>query len=75
MSKIFNRYSVRDFLGRLCKYPQLREIITPNLNSIASFLEANPKYGGIEEIEVDFNLIEVSPIPILTFDGLNHEVG
>ena len=47
-------------MGKICKYPQLKEIVTPNLNSIASFLETNPKYGGIEEIQVDYNLIEVS---------------
>ena len=53
-------YSVRDFLGKLCKYPQLKEIITPNLNMIANFLESNPEYGGIEQLNVDYNLIEVS---------------
>ena len=55
-------FSVRDFLGKVCKYPHLSEAITPHLNTISVFLEANPNYGGIEEIEVDYNLVEVSNV-------------
>ena len=54
------RYSVRDFLGKVCKYPHLSEAITPHLNLISGFLESNPNYAGIEQIEVDYNLVEVS---------------
>ena len=56
------RFSVRDFLGKVCKYPHLSNAITPHLNTISSFLEKNPTYGGIPEIEIDYNLIEVSAI-------------
>ena len=54
------RFSVREFLGRVCKYGSLRDVITPNLNKICTFLEQNPQYGGIDQLEIDFNLIEVS---------------
>ena len=54
------RFSVREFLGRVCKYGRLRDVITPNLNKICTFLEQNPHYGGIDQLEIDFNLIEVS---------------
>ena len=56
------RFSVRDFLGKVCKYSSLRDVVTPNLNKISSFLEKNPQYGGISQLEIDYNLIEVSMI-------------
>ena len=65
------RFSVREFLGRVCKYGSLRDVITPNLNKICTFLEQNPQYAGIDQLEIDFNLIEVSGSPnhmILDFD-------
>ena len=32
------------------------------LGKISSFLEKNPQYGGISQLEIDYNLIEVSMI-------------
>ena len=52
------RYSVRDFLGMVCKYPQLSEVLTPHLNTLSSFMAANKSYAAIDQITVDFNLIE-----------------
>ena len=57
---ILFRFSVREFLGQVCKYPHLSDIITPHLNMMSSFMELNPNYGAIEQIVVDYNLIEVS---------------
>ena len=41
-------------------YEELSDAITPIISSVSSFLETNPTYKGIEELEVDYNLVEVS---------------
>ena len=48
------------FLGKLCADPVYKGLITDQLQSVVSFLGANPDYGGIRSIEIDYNLIEVS---------------
>ena len=50
---------LRDFLGHICRYPSLRDAITPNLQRFCTFLEKNPAYGSVKAIEIDYNLIEV----------------
>ena len=51
---------LRDFLGELCAVPEYKAVLTSQLNNMVTFLQSNPKYGGIKAIKVDFNLIEVS---------------
>lgn len=52
--------SLREYLGNLCRLDDYRGVITSQLNSMASFLEQNPSYEGIPNLEIDLNLIEVS---------------
>ena len=56
---------MRQFLGKVCKYPQLNEILTPHLNNLSSFMAANESYANIDQITVDFNLVEVGVFILL----------
>lgn len=46
----------------ICGKPEYKDVITPQLNSLANFFETNPAYQGVAQLTVDLDVIEVNTI-------------
>ena len=53
------KWDVRTYMGLLCTMQDYRDILTPQLGTVSKFLDANPEYKGIDEVHIDYNLVEV----------------
>lgn len=58
-------------MGELCQNELYRDLFTVQLNNVAGFLEQNPSYSGIDQLEIDLNLIEVSVLISLIINILH----
>lgn len=52
--------NVRDYMGKLCDGEEQRNVLTPQLDRVAQFLLNNPHYRGIPQLDINYNVVEVT---------------
>lgn len=69
------RGTVREYLNGLCGDVAYPDVMTNQLNSLVSFLENNPIYKGIQNLQIDLNIIKVADGWFFDIEKKNRERG